>query len=248
MELLNKINLTKYQREIIKSLLKYKKLDAMQISKYSKVPPNKVYQTIKDLVDKNIVFQSNSKPKEYSLLNFDRYLKNKIEEKQKEVIELENELDLFLETYKQPVQSEDFWILNDLSSLLSQIESVYERLEIGSKSLMETWVARYSTLKLTKKAIENGKEIKFIGIVNKENKDVVKKWLQVGVRIKNFNIENKAGFAIFDEKYIKISVQGDKLKSIWSQNESLALILENYFDILWDKSEEITLENIDKII
>lgn len=108
MNILNELGFTIYQTKVIKALIKIKKAEASEIARISKVPPNKVYQTIADLTKENIVIETPTKPKIYSLINFDKFIKNKIKEKQENIYKLEDEYDKFLEEYEVEENAQDF--------------------------------------------------------------------------------------------------------------------------------------------
>ncbi len=246
MDILEELGFTQYENKIIISLLKLSKATASQISKTSKVPQNKVYQTITELAKKGLIIEISDKPKTYTLNNIKKYIQNEIKKKQESVFNLENEYEKFIANTQTPMQSEDFWILNGLDALLTKIEETYKNLEKESIAVIEFWASRYSTLKVSKQAIKKGKKIRFLGNVNKESLPHVKRWLQIGIEIKHNPNIKKAGFAVFDNKYTKISLKGQQFKSIWSENENLAEILQEYYETLWEKSEKVTLENIEK--
>lgn len=246
MEILTELGFTKYQTKIIKELTKLNKATAMQITKKTKIPSNKVYQTINELIKTNLIIETPTSPKQYSLSNLDTYLKNQIKQKQENVYKLENQYDKFLSEYKTPTQSEEFWVLNDLNSLLSKIEETYPKINTESIAIIEMWAARYSTLKIAKQTIKEGKRIRFLGKITTQSIPHVKKWLEIGAEIKHSQNINNAGFSVFDNNALKISLNSDSLKSIWSENQDLANILKDYFEILWQKATPVTLENLNQ--
>jgi sugar-specific transcriptional regulator TrmB len=246
MEILDKINLTQYQKKVIKTLLKNNQLNANQISKLTKIAPNKVYQTINELTDKNIISSANTTPKIYTLINFDSYLKNQIKKKQKEISNLEYEYEDFIKTYNNQNKDEEFWYLESINSLIHKIEPIMQNLQEENIGMIEEWSSRYSLLKIAKQKIKKGKSIKFIGNINKNNIYHVKKWIEIGAKIKHNNKTSKAGYGVFDNKHVKISLKYNQLKSIWIENKYLASILKEHFENIWEKSKEITLDNIEE--
>ena len=246
MKILDLVGFSVYEKKIIEALMYLERSDARKISQKSKVPYNKVYQILQRLIELNLVLEFKTKPKEYILINIENFFKERVLKEQKNLYELEDEYEKFLKDYKTVKQSEEFWVLSDTDTLLKKIEDTYELLKYGSNAVIEKWIARYSTLKKVKKSIELGQEIRFLGNILNSDPEIVKKWLNIGVKIKHNSNISDAGFAIFDKKSSKISIGNEGLHSIWCENEALATILDNYFEVLWQQSENVTLDNLKK--
>ena len=239
MEILKELDFSQYQEKIILALLEIKKGTATQIAKKQNIPTNKVYQIIKELIGNKLVIESPSSPKVYSLNNIEVRLKELIEEKRRKIQKIEKNYEEFLSTYEKESPSEEFWIFNDLNSIINKINETYSRLDDESIALIEIWESKYSSLKVTKKFIDSGKKVRFIGNVKRESIEHVKRWQKIGVEIRhNENISN-AGFSVFDKKESKITIKKEKTKSIWSESEDFAVILQNYFELLWEKSQTV---------
>ena len=90
----NKLNLlgfNLYSSKIIKVLLNGNIYTVKEIYEKTKIPKNKIYETLEFLSSKGIISVEEGKPKKYYVLN-DGILENMIDEREKELIDLKEKI------------------------------------------------------------------------------------------------------------------------------------------------------------
>jgi len=113
--------------------------------------------------------------------------------------------------------------------------------------VQRNWKIWGEGLRQMQNAIKRGVDVKFIGVVNKENIKKVKEWKKIGCKIKAYN--KRFGnyplrFSIFDEKYARITIGKPEIQNpedyitIWTDSKALVRMLRNQFMLMWKESEK----------
>jgi len=249
MEVLKELGLTKYESLIYEVLLKYKRLDARNISKYSNVPPTAVYPNLKSLLNKRLIqelkgeisifevlppsiaLDSFIKQKEKSLKN----LKNEAIEQSEQLLnkgEFDENKEVMLLTHGKPASAETY-----IQSFDKAKESYYI---LGWK--FQKVADKYTLLKSFKKMIKRGVDVRIIltGPLDK-NWQLIQDYMDEGVKVKYLPLHNFSIF-VMDEKECKFTLKDKKLPdrfNIQILDKSLSKAMHFYFLESWKHAKEL---------
>lgn len=88
-ELLEKLGLTEYESKTLSSLFQLKEAKAPEISRDAQVPKTRVYDVLDRLVERSLVIEIQGRPKRYRSIEAEKALRRLVEDRRKEIEELE---------------------------------------------------------------------------------------------------------------------------------------------------------------
>lgn len=209
----------------------------------TKIPKNKIYETLENLKTKGIIGEQSSKPKKYFILN-DTIFDNMIDKKEKDLAKLKDEL----EDMKKIKDKINPYVLSisegneEVHKLVEHSNTIVQNEILSCSRLQKHYYNCYRTLK---KAIDRGVKAKFIAIYDGKNFDVLKAYYDIGAEIRIFTgkVSNFPKIGLFDEKFTRITIWPSKkrdhnnYRTIWANSPILYTIVKAHFDKIWAESE-----------
>lgn len=239
------LDFSEYEAKTLSSLIKLKLGNPKQISLDSGVPQNKLYAILRRFEKLGILALLPNEPKQYQLINIKTFINNKIKEKQGKLKQLENnskKIDLIENKGEQAV----FSLIKGQKTIMNKLAETNKNVKKEILGVQRNWKIWGEGLREMKQAVKRGVDVKFIGIVNDENINKVKEWVNVGCKIKVYN--KKFGdyplrFSIFDGKYARITIGKPEIQdpkdyiTIWTDSKALIRLLKNQFLEMWKNSK-----------
>ena len=250
-EELKRLGLNHYESKIFEVLLK-EKLNLRELSKKSGVPFGKIYSIVKNLKEKNIVLETNSRPKLIYIDNASEIISKLLKEKQEKEKQLNEKLrEIATEIDKNKGKETRFFQIgttteeNKRIQLRSFIEAENEVLQIlnihhkpksnrESKTIWEKEIVKAVNRGVIFKAIypKNAKLPILLEKLNKKNPK--------GFQVKRFDTDFIRCDIIDGKKVLLKLVQQDPLQFggiLFIENEKLAENLTKIFNEMWEQAK-----------
>jgi len=240
-KVLQELGLTDYESRVYLALLEKGVLTASQVSKHSRVPYSKVYDTLTSLEGKGWIETQHGRPSRYypkapseALTAMKLSLEEKVQTWEKTVLA---ELEPFYER-REIREKPDLWILrgqiNTLAKLREMVEKTKNELMVAAPNLPKALTDSVTPLL---RQLQNA-NVKVLFMVSKEATDWnLQKIAQVGeVRVRDHMF---GGGVIADGKEAMLFLGEDKpTLVIWSNHLGLVQFAKEYFRYLWESSEK----------
>ncbi len=222
-----------------------------EIYEKTKIPKNKIYETLDFLKSKGIVGEENGSPKKYFIINHN-ILDSLIEDKESELETLKCDLEE-LKTKREKINPSVLSMIEGDDEIHKLIE--YSNLSVKNEIMSCSSLTKmyYGCFRTLKTAIERGVKVKFVARYNGKNYNILKSYHDLGIQIRIYNSKKifpKIG--LFDDKYVRVTIYNPKLKSesayktIWANSSILHEIVKNHFNKLWEESEPFDPKNYDE--
>lgn len=240
---LNVLGFNKYSSNVINVLLSGNIYTVKEIYQKTKIPKNKIYETLEVLISKGIVAEDKGKPKKYFILN-DGILNSMIDKKQIQLEELKNKL-IEIKKSREKISSSVVSIIEGDDEIHRLIE--YSNLSVKKEILSCSRLTKmhYGCYRTLKQAINRGVKVKFIVVYTGKNFEVIKQYYDLGVDIRIYNSKKEVfpRIGLFDKKFTRITIwdpdikNSENYKTIWAKSSILYRIVRNHFDTIWNSSE-----------
>ena len=246
------LGLTEYETKIYRELVQGQKLSAQLLAEKTTVPPTAVYPTVKTLLKKKLVQEFSGETKAFQAIKPELAIPNFIENKKKELSQMEEEV---LEEIKKLKQEKTILPVKDILTLsLGQRASVSiykDSIQKAKKSIyilgwrMHKVKDKYTFLQHFKDPIKRKVDIRLLLTGGPEKAwDLIKAYKRAGIQIKYFPLE-KDKFTLFtvDGEECKITLKDKNLPDKYNlhmHDPSLANAMEIFFLDCWRKAEEIS--------
>lgn len=243
---LNDLGLTEYEAKAYLTLYKHGAQEGREVSKKSGIPPTRVYDALKSLVDKGLASLIEEKPMIFKPIEegIKHFSENKIERIKKEGKEAEE----LLRSIQKPQREEKVHekvttvlgfkkMYNLFTSWQSQAQSEVNIFSVGEE-------VPYSIYREVKKSNARGVKNRLIVTkYDKENEKVVKKHKKMGFEVKYLDLSQEYTFSIVDKKKVMFNVRNPKNKeeriSIFFDVPGLARAMNEYFNSLWERARTV---------
>jgi sugar-specific transcriptional regulator TrmB len=235
--LLREIGLSPYKIQAYTALLRLRSGTIHQIAKNSNVPACKLYEVLKWLHINGYISLILQKPLTYKANDPIRILDDEVTKKQESLEKISSEI-RNLKTFIPEIESD---LIEITSSKLAFMKKMKDSLSKSKKSvsyIVGTWSIDNASLKLSKKKVSQGVNIRALGPINSKTKKRAEFSRKNDIKVKNF-IPKNTRFSVFDKKtvIIKLRKQESDHISIWIKSEVLGEILEDYFNRLWKEAK-----------
>jgi sugar-specific transcriptional regulator TrmB len=244
---LQELGLTEYEAKVYSALVQYGTLSAKDISTYSGVPQNRVYETIEVLKSKGLCDIIPGSPKSFEAFEPEIAIKNLIHDKEDNLKKLKKGAkriidDLNKTKYKEVEPKTKFWVVSGsrhdieekrLSLTLLAKKSIKVIISVTKPPKYEAKYRRHF-----KKMADRGVSLKAIHSSEKGLKDWLRFFESIGGKNKIHKFPLHAKIGIIDRKIAYLeSTQGPETEwfLIWTNSKPLVRILEYYFDLLWQE-------------
>ena len=246
--------LSDYESKTYSALLFIGPSKVSEIAKESKVPQSKIYEVLEKLMAKQLVEVYGIRPKEYRAIHPDVAFKNLLTEKEKQLIEMKNNisnLTNFLKKNGDEEGVEGIWVTKEngwkcfTNKVCDLIERSNKYIYIVTKDF--SWSYRFG--QLIKSSFKRGVEIRIISI--REIDDSVyqrAKWMHDhGAKIKIFNSNIHPRIVDSDGREVLLRLDSNPKKrdsffftSIWSKEASFVKVMDTYLKTLWSNGKSAT--------
>jgi sugar-specific transcriptional regulator TrmB len=244
---LEKVGLSKYEARAYTTLLFLGPSKAIQISKESQIPQSKIYQILEQLSLKQLVESLEGRPKEFKAVSPEIALLRLIEEREKEIIKLKEdvkEIHKVLEPLTFPETSYGIWVIKGRKwrEFFNKAAEMIDR----SRKYVYAVTREYSrTSKLAeavKRCVRRGVKLRIIGLSRPTSESYLRfKWYKEhGIRIKVFETKAHPRILLIDGREVLLRLDSKLTKkngflfySLWSQDESLVKVIDSYVKTLW---------------
>jgi sugar-specific transcriptional regulator TrmB len=239
-KVLQELGLTDYESRVYLALLEKGVLTASQVSKQSRVPYSKVYETLTSLEGKGWIETEHSRPSRYypkapseALTAMKLQLEDKVKTWEKTIA---SELEPFYER-REIREKPDLWILrgefNTLAKLKEMVEKTKSELMVAAPVLPKALADAVTPLLMQ---LQNA-NVKIFFMMPKKAKD----WnLQKIANVAEVRVRDHmfGGGVIADGKEAMLFLGEDKpTLVIWSNHLGLVQFAKEYFRYLWESSE-----------
>ncbi len=237
---MEKLGLTEYESKTLTALFKLREAEAPVISRHAQVPKTRVYDVLDKLTKNSLIIEIAGRPKKYRSIEAIRVFNKLIEEKKKELSELEasaqeihNSLsggELKLDLTEKVMKVKD---KQDFFKILSQeLEKANSSITVFSNHPKD-----FYALKESIKLNPNKLKVKILGKNSNENKKYVQEITSLGGEVKEANPGLHA-YIIDDSKVVMALSDFNSNKpeyhfTIWPENKPLANTLKHYFNKYW---------------
>lgn len=246
-EILERVGLSKYEARAYTTLLLLGPSKATEVSKESQIPQSKIYQILEQLSLKQLVESLEGRPKEFKAISPEIALLRLIEEKEREIIKLKEDVEKVHEVLKPlilPETSYGVWIIKGRRwrEFFNKAGEMIDR----SRKYVYAVTREYSrTSRLSeavKRCVRRGVKLRIIGLSRPTPESYLRfKWYREhGIRIKIFETKAHPRILLVDGKEVLLRLDSKPTKkngflfySLWSQDESLVKVIDSYVKTLW---------------
>ncbi len=243
--------LSEYEAKVYLTLTTRGPLTASEISKLTKIPYSKIYETIKKLKLRTIIeVSSENNHKKFKVLEPMHLMKRIIKEKEDYLNNLKNKTKKILEQIKKqkvPYRVEEgIWISEGKKEFLKRISLMLKKASKYAYGITKDF-SRLSVLDdEIINAIRRGVKVKVLGIEKLDYLNLERaKWYvsqDVEVRIAQLGIQPR--ICLIDDKEVCIRIDNqDNSEFIWSNNTALINFVKSYFEVLWKNAKNINFVN-----
>ncbi len=246
LNLLRDTELNSYEAKCYLALLKSTNLTATECARFADIPPTKVHMTLRGLVEKGLISQTNDKPMSFHLIQLKYGILKYLSNKKKFLDNLEKELKSNLPKIKSVEKPEIIERVIVKTGRENQHELAFELVKTAKKDMRVISAGERIPTKLlieSKRAINKGVKIKYILTKLEGNEDLIKQFKEFGYIVK---INSNLGYlfmAIKDAQNSLLIIKNPKNLedriSILIQDEALSRVHAKYFEEMWKKSRNI---------
>ena len=239
---LKEFGLNSYEAEAYTTLVRIGISTSTVIAKESGVPYGKIYPVLYSLQKKGYVKLYEGRPKRFMAIEPRIILNDEIEKKRRKFTNLKrnvNQLINAIERIEKPEKIiENIQIIEGRKNFLNLSIKLHKKAKKRYRSI--------SSIPLYKPHLEAYREmcargVKARVITPQTNKEKIKIWNKLGIRLKYFK-EIEIRFTVIDKTDFVVKI-GESDRSgyvaLWIQNPALANILANHFDKLWNRAKDI---------
>jgi sugar-specific transcriptional regulator TrmB len=254
-KILQKFGLNEYEARAYFALLNFGAAKAGAISLKSEVPQSKIYSVLQSLMSKQLVEMLDGRPKEFRAVHPDVAFRTLLAEKQKELKELKEEIDvvsrlLKLETGKSITSG--IWTIKGKKwkEFFNKIAEMVDRSEKYVYGITKNYSFTARLAQAVKAAVKRGVKVKVIGLQppNPKNYLNIKWYVRFGVDLRYFQTDAHPRIVVVDGKEVLLRLDYDPSKlegfafsSLWSNDQSFAKVFESYVQNLWAISKPIII-------
>lgn len=236
-EIYNLFNLSEYEKKVYYSFIEYTILKPKEVSNKSTVSYGRIYEILEKLESKQLIFLSQTNPKEYTILPIKESIKNYIDNEKNKLNQIEKKLEN-IEIKK--IQKNNEEPITKIIKGKEQQQLIINKLHKNAKSeilgIPGNYHPPYHRRIATEKALHRGIKIKrIVQNIDEENKEFLKKCSQKGEEFKQYKIEGLRLYIKDREEAILTIVEpnNENRISIYTQNKNFSNSLALFFESLW---------------
>jgi len=239
--------LSEYEAKVYLILTTRGPLTASEISKLTKIPYSKIYETIKKLKLKTIIeVSSENNHKKFKAVEPMHAIKRVIEEKEEDVNKLKNKakgISKQIKKQKVPYESkEGVWISEGKREFLEKSSLMLKKASDYAYGITKEFSRIPDLDDEIINAAKRGVKVKMlsIGKLNKLNLERAKWYTSHNVEIRMAQLGIQPRICLVDNKEVCIRVDNqNNSEFIWSNNIALTNLIKSYFEVLWKNAKRI---------
>lgn len=231
--------LTQYERETYLALHTINEGTVSEIHQRSEVPKPKVYSTLDELHEKGYIALKGSSPKSYSIIDPESAFSEVIEQKEKELNEAKSILKN--SSSKSASRKEFLELMRGRDTVLNFLsKELEEQTQDEYLALLRFHSSSTPLMELMEEKMENGCKIKMLG-PKKTSKDfVVKKYLNIGAKVKLRDMEAMPfRFSVHDASKLAFTLSDNRngYLTVWTNYSSFVKNMRQFYQYHWEKAE-----------
>ncbi|VVC00571.1 HTH-type sugar sensing transcriptional regulator TrmBL1 [uncultured archaeon] len=243
---LERLGLTEYEAKTLSALFKLREAEAPDISRNAQVPKTRVYDVLDRLTKRSLVIETHGRPKKYMCIEPSKVFGSLIEEKRKELNQLEKEAETLKQsivTDKGDVQHEKVLKVKDRADFMRILGNEIDSASQSVKCLAPMGKEHTIIKEHLGRARARNVEIKLIGQINEASGKLAKEFTQAGISVRDF--EHGMNAYIIDGKKVVLAISDFRQEkpeyhfTIWPDNKPMANALSRYFEHTWEQGKEI---------
>jgi len=234
------LGLSSYEVKAYSTLVSYGSLSAIELSKISRIPYNKIYEVLSSLENKGFIKVEDKRPARYHAVDpkiaFEK-LRKELEEKIKNNIDIAlSELSYFFEK-KGLREKSDVWLIKGKDEIIAKLKDMIARckLEIFAS------IPKISESFISISAIVGALSLKNIKAYIIVSNDLSKEYVESLKSLANVRIAGKmfGGGMIADSREVLLLLPEEgEPAALWSDHIGLASFAKNYFMYLWETTAQ----------
>ncbi len=245
-ELFGSLGFTTYEMKVYEALLDLSSGTALTIAKISKVPTNKVYESLIALIEKGFVASLDVRPKQYKVTGVQRFV-DFVKEQERHILNMKKQVTLLERTIKEKSDQEATAIvLKSKKQLMHLLVEQTRKVTSFAYSFVGHLSFDYRSAKSVNEGVKKGIDFRFLVHRHPKHKAVVEKWRKLGVKIRFYPKDEQKSirFSTFDGKVARITIgepeimQQEDYISFWIESSAFASLLKDLFLNMWKKSQE----------
>lgn len=259
-EVLTDLGLTLCQAKVYLALCRFGMLDAKTVSKYASVPRPDVYRITSELIHLGLIEKVISRPINFRAIPIEKVTSILLRRRKEETSRLESNTIGFLEKFKTNNKELQFGetelvLVPKNEAVVDRFRSLIENAQ-SSIDMVSTW-KRFSGFlsfaEVIEKSWSNGVKSRFIVEIPEKGRvsDLVLDFCQKSssCEVRFVPSPPQTVMSIYDKKEALIALDPKTILSgspaLWSNNSSLIMAIQDYFDILWLTALQDPLYNLD---
>jgi sugar-specific transcriptional regulator TrmB len=236
-KVLDSLGFSRYKKKAYLALIRLEKAGAVQIAKKAGIPSSKIYEVLQWLYENGYVSLVSQRPLVYKANDPKTVLRSDVRSRIGELRSIEKEISR-MSTGLGFTEKAVFEVVKGRGAFFKKVKEAVARSDSSIVAIVKNWRLDYELRELSSEFVSQGGVMRFMGPVNKGNKQLVNEWKKMGVQVKNIMPE-ATRFTVWDGKTVAIGFkeEGDKeYLSLWIENEYLGKILTRHFEGLWQSS------------
>jgi|SRR3989344_1532398 len=246
-QFLDGLDLNNYEKDIILFLSSMDNADANTIYKKTKVPKGRIYSVLNSLIEKGFVDIIPTSPKKYVVDDVKEAIKNYLERKQnlleESIREIET-IEIKPKLFHLDKNAPSVYTFTGREEHLNALISLRNRAKRSLIQVAPIFVGTFASNLSLYKALNKGIKVRIITTkITTENKKNIRECLRLGAEVHILNSPDLVYFLVKDNDEFILGLEDyrnrEERLSLMSRNRGLLVVLEQYFENLWEKSQKI---------
>lgn len=243
---LKQVGLNEYEAKVYITLLEEGSLKGGQISKISKVPHGKTYESLVSLESKGFISITPVKPKIFTALNPDIAIDNLLNQKNQTFNNIKDKINEKLKTSKKVKEDkiiEKVQVLSGKKKAFALSKYLYDNSKKIMRHMFTYEIRDYSQHRSMRDAVKRGVEVRVIAAKKtKQGLKWMKEDIKDGIKVRYYSVE-ELRIDISDINQSMISFLNPKDSrdrvNMFFEHGIFSKMLTKFFDELWEKAEKI---------
>jgi sugar-specific transcriptional regulator TrmB len=257
LETLKNFGLSEYEAKAYSTLALLGPSKAGNISKNASIPQSKIYDTLEELMRRQLIEVFEGRPKEFKAIPPEVALRNLIEERERELESLKATAKI-VSSFLKPVAREDVlegvWVQKGekFFQVMNRLAEMLERAKNYAYDITRDFSYSSRFREAIKGCIRRKVKLRVIGIgaINEKNYYRAKWYAVHGVPLRIFETKVHPRILVVDGKEVALRLDHNPLKdkftfhSIWSEDPSLVKVFDTYMKSLWKIAKPVNFKKI----
>jgi sugar-specific transcriptional regulator TrmB len=257
LEALKNLGLNEYEARAYSTLALLGPCKAGDVSKNANIPQSKIYDTLEELMRKQLVEVFEGRPKEFKAISPEVALRNLVEERERELESIKTTAKI-VSSFLKPVAKEDIlegvWVQKGekFFQVMNRLAEMLERARNYAYDITRDFSYSSRFREAIKGCIRKKVKLRVIGIGAIDEKNYYRaKWYAVhGIPLRIFETRVHPRILVVDGREVALRLDHNPLKdkftfhSIWSEDPSLVKVFDTYVKSLWKIAKPVNFKKI----